>query len=127
MELTPEQKTALQALISRLSQHPAFYSAAAADQPPACRAAIEAYRQDLETSLDEEGPWSDLRANLLDLADQWLQANQDVKRIKAQAKNGRFRSFCGALRAFQGNFSDVLRTLAQQAGVDYPKAFQPRP
>ena len=126
MDLTPQEKSDLQELVKRLCQYPVFYQAGAADQPVACRSSIEAYAQDVERSLSPEGPWSERREALLEVATQWLHANQDVKRIKVQAKNGRFRSFCGALKAFQGNFSDLLRALCEQTGVDYPKAYQPR-
>ena len=121
MELSPQQRSNLQELVGRLGQHPVFFQAAMAEQPARCRASLEAYRLDIEQSLQEGPPWEREREGLLELLSRWLNANQDVKRIKVDPKNGRYRSFCGNLLALRGNFRDFFSDFCKQAGVEYPR------
>lgn len=116
------QKEAVELLVNARKDHPALFSPDAAEKPPACLASVTAYHELVATTLEADAAWNELRDAILVVLENWLRANKDAKQIKVGPKSGRFRTFCGNLVALQGNFSDLLRSLCEKAGVTYPTA-----
>jgi hypothetical protein len=117
MAYTPTQKATVEKIVVARSSHPALFSPDAAEKPPLCWTSVETYRELVAQTLQADGPWNETRDAILVLLENWLRANKDVKQIKVGPKSGRFRTFCGNLVALQGNFSDLLRSLCEKAGV----------
>ena len=115
------QKEAVELIVNARNDCPALFSPDAAEKPPACWTAVDTYRELFAQSLAADALWNETRDAILVLLENWLRANKDAKQIKVGPKSGRFRTFCGNLVALQGNFSDLLRSLCEKAGID-PKS-----